>query len=276
MFEAVCEKLEGLGFSPYEAKAYCALLVKSPATGYEVARQAGVPSSKIYEALERLIAKGAATTIEKEDGLLYVPVPVHALAAQLRRHAVMLADALEEDLSEFRSKKDGLFWNLSGDVTIRAMARELVDSAEKQLFVLGWLSELEAIKGELLNAQARGVAIAGLSYGDGPLGIEKIIRRRGRRGGQLRRDRFLLLSVDSKAALAATLGRVSVGCWSTNSSMAYVLSEYLRTQVERASGRLRRVIPHFPKSFRREEHPALVAPGFRFGRRGAKEEKENP
>lgn len=276
MTDAVCDKLEGLGFSPYEAKAYCALLAKNPATGYEVSRQAGIPSSKVYETLERLIAKGAVTTVAGEDGQLYMPLPVQALAAQLRHQAVMLADALEEELSEIRSPKDGLFWNLSGQVPIRAMAREIVDSAEKQVFVLGWIPELETIRGELLRAQKRGVSVAGLSYGDGSLGIEKIVRRRGRRGGQLRRDRFLLLSVDGRAALVATLGRTSTGCWTTNAAMAYVLSEYLHTQVEKASGRLRRVIPRFARPFIREEHPSLASSGFRFRRRADNEQKDTP
>ncbi|MBT4503944.1 MAG: TrmB family transcriptional regulator, partial [Gemmatimonadetes bacterium] len=46
--------------SDYEARAYASLMRCQPATAYELAKQAGIPSSKIYEAVKRLQAKGLA------------------------------------------------------------------------------------------------------------------------------------------------------------------------------------------------------------------------
>jgi sugar-specific transcriptional regulator TrmB len=54
------EALMAVGFGDYEARAYCALLLQSPANGYQVAKQSGIPRGKIYECLERLVARGAA------------------------------------------------------------------------------------------------------------------------------------------------------------------------------------------------------------------------
>jgi HTH-type transcriptional regulator, sugar sensing transcriptional regulator len=46
--EELVQRLQALGFSQYEARAYCALLQKSPANGHEVAKLAGIPTSKVY------------------------------------------------------------------------------------------------------------------------------------------------------------------------------------------------------------------------------------
>ena len=45
------ERLMDLGFSEYEARTYPALLAIQPATAYEIAREAGIPTSKIYQVI---------------------------------------------------------------------------------------------------------------------------------------------------------------------------------------------------------------------------------
>jgi len=47
-------------FGDYEARACCVLLLQSPANGYQVSQQGGIRRGKIYECLERLVARGAA------------------------------------------------------------------------------------------------------------------------------------------------------------------------------------------------------------------------
>ena len=47
MNDQLLPQLVKLGFSEYEAKAYIALLGKSPVSGYELAKQSGVPRSMI-------------------------------------------------------------------------------------------------------------------------------------------------------------------------------------------------------------------------------------
>jgi len=66
--------LQALGFSQYEARAYCGLLQKSPANGHEVAKTAGIPTSKVYETLERLAQKGAVL-VQRSEPTLWAPVP---------------------------------------------------------------------------------------------------------------------------------------------------------------------------------------------------------
>ena len=49
--------LQNLNFSLYESKAYVALLQRSKVTGYELAKNSGIPASKIYQVISKLIEK---------------------------------------------------------------------------------------------------------------------------------------------------------------------------------------------------------------------------
>jgi len=57
------DALEGLGLSKREAKAYLALLELGSSTTGSIIEKTGIPSSKIYEVLERLKAKGLASYV---------------------------------------------------------------------------------------------------------------------------------------------------------------------------------------------------------------------
>lgn len=56
--ESVIEKLQRIGLTEYEAKAYLALLSTHLNTATKVAEKSGVPRTKIYMILESLANKG--------------------------------------------------------------------------------------------------------------------------------------------------------------------------------------------------------------------------
>lgn len=76
-------KLQRLGFSSYEAKAYLALVQKHPAHGYEISKISRVPTAKIYETLVRLKHKGAIID-SNTDPVKYYPVPPETLLCSLK------------------------------------------------------------------------------------------------------------------------------------------------------------------------------------------------
>jgi sugar-specific transcriptional regulator TrmB len=86
--DELVQRLQALGFSQYEARAYCALLQESPANGHEVAKTAGIPTSKIYETLERLHQKGAKLDRARERLTAVIPAAeLASLAGPLRAAA---------------------------------------------------------------------------------------------------------------------------------------------------------------------------------------------
>jgi HTH-type transcriptional regulator, sugar sensing transcriptional regulator len=70
-------------FTEYEAKAYLTLLEESPLTGYAVAKNSGVPRSRIYEVLDSLAMRGDIL-VSPGNTPQYVPVPAKELIKNRR------------------------------------------------------------------------------------------------------------------------------------------------------------------------------------------------
>ena len=90
MDEGVVDRLRALGMSLYEARIYVGLLRHGPQNGNEVSKSAGIPSSKVYSTLERLV-------VERDRPLRARPAPatqyicispdelIHRLPGRVRR-----------------------------------------------------------------------------------------------------------------------------------------------------------------------------------------------
>jgi len=65
------EALQKLGLTKGESAVYLALLELGESTAGVIAKKAGVSSSKVYEILERLMAKGLAGRVSKSGRMLF-------------------------------------------------------------------------------------------------------------------------------------------------------------------------------------------------------------
>jgi len=61
-----------LGLTAVEAKAHLSLLKKGKGTGYELSKDSGIPSSKIYSVLNHLVAKNLVLPLESHP-VRYLP-----------------------------------------------------------------------------------------------------------------------------------------------------------------------------------------------------------
>jgi sugar-specific transcriptional regulator TrmB len=66
--ERIVEKLERIGLTEYEAKAYFALLEVHLNTATKVSEKSGVPRTRIYSVLESLMNKGWVRTVRAAAG----------------------------------------------------------------------------------------------------------------------------------------------------------------------------------------------------------------
>ncbi len=87
------------GFTPTESSAYCALLELGPSGGYAVARALGIARANGYQALDGLVAKGAAESIEQRPKRYRALRPPSLLALIGERQAAKM-DRLEEQVRE--------------------------------------------------------------------------------------------------------------------------------------------------------------------------------
>jgi HTH-type transcriptional regulator, sugar sensing transcriptional regulator len=229
--DELVQRLQPLGFSQYEARAYCALLKRSPANGHEVAKTAGIPTSKVYETLERLLQKGAVL-VQRSDPTLWAPVPYRDLTATLRERMESNLTAVEQGLAQLGHEQDTkLTWSLSGHGHVVDSMRRAIDRTRERLTAAIPSGELDELTPALRAAAERGVAID-LVAGDGaaldlPEGEGVRVRRRPD-GGQ-GDGRLAVVLGDGEETVLADLGLARPeGMWTHHPAVALLAAEHLR------------------------------------------------
>jgi sugar-specific transcriptional regulator TrmB len=162
------EALMSLGFGPNEARAYCALLTKSPLNGYQVAQLSGIPRAKVYESLERLVAKGAAVQVETldDESRLYAPTDPLVMVDQIAQGYDEALKHARRTLETYQANPQvvEVLWRVTSQTDLVARGQKLVKSARGTLHVALWAEEFDALYKSLLAAAKRGVRIALVLY----------------------------------------------------------------------------------------------------------------
>ncbi|MGI5272346.1 TrmB family transcriptional regulator [Nonomuraea sp. CA-218870] len=169
--QRVIEELQRLGMSGYEAKAYVALVAAgAPLNGYEVAKRSGVPRSTVYETLGKLVGRGAAYEVRLGDaGVGYISLPPASLLDRMRREFDQSIDSLREALPEVASPTQvRLIHNLTDRSSLLTRAEDVVAAARRDLFLSGWPAEIEPLKALARRAEADGVDVSAVVFGDDP------------------------------------------------------------------------------------------------------------
>ena len=68
------ELMQNIGFTQYESQVYLALLKQPNVTGYELAKHSGVPASKIYPILNKLVSREIVQAVEEEPKVIEIQV----------------------------------------------------------------------------------------------------------------------------------------------------------------------------------------------------------
>ena len=156
--------LVALGFSLNESRAYRALLLESPATGYEVGVRAQIPRSAVYGVLRRLVVVGAARAIAGTPER-FAAAPPQEVLTLLRKRFDGQAGALEvaiQSLDHAPAAPDA--YSVRGYERILEEADRLIAGATERLVVAGWPREIERIAPELKRAGKRRVYIVVFSH----------------------------------------------------------------------------------------------------------------
>src|SRR5262249_17434217 len=136
---SLLDRLREIGLGDYEAKLYVALVKRHPASGYELARSSGVPSSKVYEGLGRLQEQDV---VFPTDGggraKRYVPVDPEEFIDRYRTRVTRALDGLRDELDTIGADEPvGYIWNLHGRGPLLERTTHLIDRAESTLLVSG-------------------------------------------------------------------------------------------------------------------------------------------
>jgi len=99
--------LERFGFTATEGKVYVALLRLSPATGYAVAREAGLARANTYSALESMATRGVVTRLPGRPAR-FVAEDADTLVGRLGRESQRDLEQLARQLATVERKRTEL------------------------------------------------------------------------------------------------------------------------------------------------------------------------
>ncbi len=231
MKSSLIATLKNLNFTEYEAKAYLTLLEDSPLTGYAVAKNSGVPRSKIYEILESMVARGDIL-ISRATTPLYTPIPADTLLKNRRAQAEGNFRLAEEALKKFQQTKQNResIWNIIGHSEIISKLKECIDSAKQRILVEIWEEDYLEVESELRRAAGRGVCITVVGYGTIASDFAEIYTH------DMSRDitdeyggRWIVFSSDDSNVLAGivSLGENSRAAWTQHQGLVMPITEVI-------------------------------------------------
>jgi HTH-type transcriptional regulator, sugar sensing transcriptional regulator len=157
------EHLQAIGFGEYEARAYAALIRRGPLTGYQLAKESGIPRPNIYAIIGRLEKRAAVIRVEVKHGVKYAALPAAEMLAGLSQavqgHLSGAKGALED--LQHQSNPDYV-WNVEGYDAMIARAEALIAGARERLLIGIWSSEARRLAAATAAAEERGVQMVAL------------------------------------------------------------------------------------------------------------------
>jgi sugar-specific transcriptional regulator TrmB len=155
------DSLTAVGFTNQESNLYLALLQAGDLTGYEAAREAGVAKSNAYLSLASLVEKGGALVVEGEPRR-YSAVPVAELGASTLRR-IREALAFLERNAPMRTEPRSTFVTISGRARVVDAMKNLIEAAEKRIYVSMAPEDLAPIRDEIEAARDRNIKVVVVS-----------------------------------------------------------------------------------------------------------------
>ncbi len=233
----IISQIQQLGFSAYEAKAYTALLVCQPASAYEIAKQAGIPTSKIYETVSRLVAREVICPLHSPDESRqeYAALAAADFLNRIRETTLAQTDELLPRLTGLSSMTaTDPIWPLLSEVSIQRRVLEVINSTRHSLLISLWPQELEWLGNDLTRLEAFGVNIAMVHFGEPAQKIgatyhhpveKTLYEEKGGRGLTLVADGNIVVIANYQAD-----GSIE-GSWSRNKTFVTVAEDYIKHDV---------------------------------------------
>ncbi len=231
----IVNNLKSLGFTEYEARIYGALLEHHPSSPYEAAKNAGVPTSKVYEVIAKLAERGLVLEVGEPDRRQYIPLEPQEFLRREKQNHLGVVEALEKDFSSLGNRPEvSYLWSLRSLQDFNLRAGQLMASARETLLLSLWEEDIPLIIGPHKQAMERGIKAATVVFGEGVLPDlgqvyphpirDTLHQERGGRG-------FVLVA-DSQQVLWGTFSAGGVeGVWSRNPGFVTLAEDYVKHDI---------------------------------------------
>jgi len=157
--ELILNNFKALGFTEYEGKVYLSLLRCHPSSASNISDHSGVPHSRVYDITKRLIKKGYAVS-QGTGPERYSPISPEELIDSLKRDNTRVTGELQTQLESINFESDfDPVWNISKKQEAIELSLELIDAAQKDIYIGLWDEELSLFENALFRVQTTSHAV---------------------------------------------------------------------------------------------------------------------
>ncbi|MFD1850782.1 TrmB family transcriptional regulator [Oceanobacillus bengalensis] len=135
--------LQQFGFTQYESQVYTSLITINQALdATAIVKRSGVPRSKVYEVLNRLVVRGIVLEATVEKKRQYTALPMEMLIEKLKTDFELNIEELRKIEVE-EVEVDDRVWTLKDNQSITSVIKELSKEATKSIFISAWADDLQ-------------------------------------------------------------------------------------------------------------------------------------
>ncbi|GAB3434602.1 TrmB family transcriptional regulator [Flindersiella endophytica] len=228
------DRLVEVGFSSQEARVYVAALQRPSATGYELAKLAGLQRANVYQVLAALVDRGVVEQVT-DSPARFVAQPPAAVLGRIRRETTERCEALVAELATIAQRPEpAAFWTLRGRDAVIERASALAADARDRVAVCLWADDLAWLGEPLRTAARSGRQVVVNVFGEAPTdfsepeaGVDVYHHEPPSKtvGGHL-----LTLSVDSSTALIASLDEPAGAVYTEHPALLRVVDKLIRDE----------------------------------------------
>ncbi len=251
-FPHVIDRLSELGFSSQEARVYIALLQQPSATGYEVAKAAGLQRANVYQVLAGLADRGVIDRVSAESPARFVAHPPAQVLGRIKRQTAERADSLIADLAAITAPREqAAFFTLRDRESVIDRTAALVSDARERVAVCLWAADLDWLAGPLRTASQSGCQVVVNVFGDADIDFGEVYRHEAPArtvGGHL-----LTIAVDFSTALVASFDEPAGAVFTGHPALVRVVEKLIRDETYLAA-----IYDRFPDELEKAFGPQLV------------------
>ncbi|HEY2793377.1 MAG TPA: helix-turn-helix domain-containing protein [Micromonosporaceae bacterium] len=246
------ERLIALGFSSQEARVYVALLQQASATGYEIAKSAGLQRANVYQVLSALTERGVVNRVSAGSPARFVAHPPAEVLGRIKRETTELADELITELTALSTPAESAaFFTLRDREAVIDHASTFVAEARERVAVCVWAADLEWLAEPLRAAAHAGRKVVVNVFGETSLDVGEVFQHEEPSrtvGGHL-----LTLAVDWTTALVASFDGAAGAVFTSHPALVRAVEKLIRDEAYLAA-----IYARFPAELEGAFGPHLV------------------
>ena len=227
------EKLKEIGFNTYEAKVYIALLKKYPATGYEVAKLAGIPQSRTYDTLKVLEDKNIVIAANTKP-ITYTPIKPKQLTQKVQKKFNSTINFLDKHLPNVKNDYNEPIITITDKQNIQDKIIEVIQNAKREIYMEVWSQDYKIFEQELLNAYNRNVEIRIVGYDNFQSRFGLVFEHAFARDIELSLGgRMIIIAADDNEGIIGKISSLKNDIsdtsiiWTKNQGIVFIIKEFI-------------------------------------------------